>query len=52
MIINHNFFSDEVILTQQIQNVTYSGDIIYNKELNGLGDKSLKKMCHQVACLH
>ena len=55
------YINDEIILAQQIKNGTYSGDIIYkvcdidtnlyNRELNGLDSKVLKKICHQVICL-
>ena len=55
------FINENIIIAQQIQNMTYTDNIIqevcnidtnlYNKELNGLGNKSLEKTCHQVAYL-
>ena len=54
-----NFINEEIIIAQQIQRANYAGNVmkevcnintnLYNEELNGVGDKSLEKLCHQVA---
>ena len=56
-----NYINEGIIIAQQIRQANYTGTVIeevcyiktdqYNEDLRGVGDETLEKLCHKVACL-